>query len=150
MMEVAIRMLLGAIFLWLGGGVIDYRYDLLGWRRRSLTFSACVSRDPDLGLFSCPFTTITDIRRIIVKIITRRIATKFTPNPDFRRARGGSEKPVIARNVTPVCPPRKDAKILGSPYSSEGACMPDVLKLPSPTPLTSCTEDEILSRDNIR
>ncbi len=28
--------------------------------------------------------------------------------------------------------------------------MPDVLQLPSPTPLTSFTEDEILFRDNIR
>src|SRR5580692_11590918 len=44
----------------------------------------------------------------------------------------------------------KDARISSSPYSSEGACMPDVLQLPSPTPLTSFTEDEILFRDNIR
>ncbi len=28
--------------------------------------------------------------------------------------------------------------------------MPDVLQLPSPIPLTSFTEDEILFRDNIR
>ena len=44
----------------------------------------------------------------------------------------------------------KDAKILGSSYSPEGAFMPDVLQVPSPTPLTSFTEDEILFRDNIR
>jgi hypothetical protein len=54
MMEVAIRMLLGAIFLWLGGGVIDYRYDLLGWRRRFFDILGMCIAGPRLGAFFLP------------------------------------------------------------------------------------------------
>jgi len=48
-------------------------------------------------------------------------------------------------------PQSKAVKILGSPFCSKGAYMPEtVLQSPSAAPLTSLSEDEILFRDNIR